>query len=184
MGISSMTMVYWAVSEKSFNMLQAGNKDLVVEWVTQSLDFTPSDFRAVKRPLSELEHHFTLRYYILRYFIRLADIVVWGTIRGNKVLMSTIKRQGGNVGRWFALIESTNSWITRVILDLHVPARRKRVAGSVAGRSYDIGLDIEDIVTRFPPEPSGYLHIGHAKAALLKRLFCAQKSGGNATMSL
>lgn len=85
-----------------------------------------------------------------------------------------------NLTRWFTFIEDSNPWITDAVLSASAAKLAVKETKEDEGASYDIGLqDTEKgVVTRFPPEPSGYLHIGHAKAALLNNYFAHEKYKG------
>ena len=129
----------------------------VKEWLERTASFSPTDFKSVDGPLLELDAHLTLRSYVVGYILTIADLSVWGAIRGNKVAHAAVKKGALlNVSRWFKFIDETNPWIAGALHSANAQAQTKKAAKSREGASYDISLpDTEKgVVTRFPPEPS------------------------------
>lgn len=119
--------------------------------------FYATDYKSVENSLWKLNAHLTLRSHIVGYSLTVADLSVWGAIRGNRVAYAAIKKGTcGHVSRWFRYIEDINPWTVNVIQSLNAAAAAKKAVKSKEGASYDVALPQteEGVVTRFPPEPS------------------------------
>lgn len=126
------------------------------EWVDFALNrLSSSDFKQTTAALQELESHLVLRTYLVGYSLTIADIAVWGALRGSNAAYLNIKKGYMiNVSRWFKHIES-NERVSKGVDTLREELSAKKKVKS-QGSNYEIGLlDTEKgVVTRFPPEPS------------------------------
>ncbi|KAH8731868.1 glutamyl-tRNA synthetase [Phaeosphaeriaceae sp. PMI808] len=153
----------------------------IAEWQKRAEALQPLNLKVIEPSLLELDAHLTLRSHIVGYTLSDADTAVWSTLRGNRVAHAFIKQNlMPNLCRWFRYIEEAHPQSVVVVGKGKDEAKGAKDKNDDA--NYDIGLqDVGDgtgIVTRFPPEPSGYLHIGHAKAALLNDYFAHERYKG------
>ncbi|ANB13469.1 glutamate--tRNA ligase GUS1 [Sugiyamaella lignohabitans] len=151
------------------------------EWIEFAFkSFSGKDFKTLTPSLEKLEAHLNFRSFVLGdYRPSIADVALWGVLRANAVVGASCKNGTFiNIARWYKYFDTSRFFggavetMNKEVLDIRKQSKVGQKKESKA--SYDIGLiDAVDgkVVTRFPPEPSGYLHIGHAKAAVLNQYF-------------
>ncbi|KAJ2641343.1 glutamate--tRNA ligase, partial [Coemansia sp. RSA 1694] len=155
----------------------------VAQWVEFARKrLAGAGFKDLEAALGELDHRLSMRAFVCGYATSAADVTAWGALRASGMFLRTLKTKresvGAHVARWYAHIDSQP--FARRLGDTLAHVHRQVNKGVRDQGSFDLGLtgvEHGKVVTRFPPEPSGYLHIGHAKAALLNE-FIAKSNGG------
>ena len=154
------------------SIASSANMCKVKEWLKRISSFFPNDFKTLEEPILELDSHLTLRSHVVGYNLTVADLAIWGAIRGNKIANAAIKKGAMlNVSRWFKFIEETNPWISEAVQALNAHAQEKKAAKSKEGGSFEIALPDtgKGVITRFPPEPSYVtLWVGSALQLLIR----------------
>ncbi|XP_013779580.1 bifunctional glutamate/proline--tRNA ligase-like [Limulus polyphemus] len=155
------------------------------------LEFTtklcsPSEFSQNIKYLNEVFQAPIL--YLVGQTVTLADVAVWAALYQNNQWQKLLTKGTApfNLLRWYKFLSSTEPFNAAEQL---LPAETQMKMGRISGKddkkakSNDKGTKDEGkfvdlpgaekgkVVIRFPPEASGFLHIGHAKAALLNQYY-------------
>ncbi|KAK4748770.1 hypothetical protein SAY87_015356 [Trapa incisa] len=146
-----------------------------------------------------------VRTFIVGHYLSIADIAIWSALAGVGVRWESLKKSKKylNLVRWFNSISSEYDNVLSQVLLKYVSKKgstgkqtsskqgaatnNKVVTGNASDSGKSInkttgevdlpGAEIGKVCLRFAPEPSGYLHIGHSKAALLNQYFAQRYQG-------
>lgn len=146
----------------------------VDHWLTFSLTFQSN----VQSKLDYLQKCLSPVTYLVANKLTIADLSVFNELF--LVLQATPMNLPNHVQRWYDLIRA-QACVENVIKNLPADARQATKPSTKVeklgerkqeGKFVDLpGAEMGKVIVRFPPEASGYLHIGHAKAALLNQYY-------------
>ena len=129
------------------------------------------------------------RTYLVGHSLTLADVCLWGALAGC-VRYEQMSRSWDRAGTMLHI----RRWFDLCMTEPHLAAlhnkycvRRTKLGeekvfahGAKTEGSFDIdlpGAEMGKVCTRFPPEPSGFLHLGHVKAALTNNYLARMYKG-------
>ncbi|XP_044305822.1 bifunctional glutamate/proline--tRNA ligase [Varanus komodoensis] len=154
------------------NLLEHTEIDHWMEFSTTKLS-DPTKFALA---LQELNNSLSLRTYLVGNTLSLADFSVWAALKGNNTWQEQLLQSNCpvHVKRWYNFLEAQcvfQSVGSRWTVGGPVPkAKVTEEKKQDVGKFVELpGAEMGKVIVRFPPEASGYLHIGHAKAALLNQ---------------
>ncbi|EFN80646.1 Bifunctional aminoacyl-tRNA synthetase [Harpegnathos saltator] len=157
---------------------QAQERTEVDHWISFSVGQLSADILDTSS-FEYLDCILQTRTWLVAKRITLADIYVFCIIL-NRDLIKTYGGKYRNITRWYEQIsmhEGVLIGLHQVELNSTAPAKSIS-ARKQEGKFIDLpGAKMGKVVVRFPPEASGYLHIGHAKAALLNQYYAEAFQG-------
>jgi glutamyl-tRNA synthetase len=146
------------------------------QWLDWSVVMKPG--QGLPGLLQHLNAFLSTRSFLVGDGVTLADVAVWGTLASMALWVNKLKKDKslGSLAKWYDVCSALPAFAA-VINQAQANKEAKKAA---VGGSFDIKLEGATkgkVCTRFPPEPSGYLHIGHAKACLLNQYFARHYEG-------
>ncbi|XP_059690045.1 bifunctional glutamate/proline--tRNA ligase [Gavia stellata] len=152
------------------NLLEHTEIDHWLEFSATRLS-TASQFLSA---VQDLNHCLSLRTYLVGNSLSLADLCVWAVLKDNNIWQEQLQQNKAPVHakRWYGFLEVQHAFQSVGAKWASGTPKVKMATEKKAdvGKFVELpGAEMGKVIVRFPPEASGYLHIGHAKAALLNQ---------------
>ncbi|XP_059171364.1 bifunctional glutamate/proline--tRNA ligase-like [Physella acuta] len=133
-----------------------------------------------KNAVADLDKMLRPSTYIVGESLSLADLAIWEVLHSSSLFQTSLASDSApvNVTRYYTFLTAQKYFneLASTFAGAEVKETKKRTNESNIkkdeGKFIELpGAEVGKVVVRFPPEASGYLHVGHAKAALLNQYY-------------
>ncbi|PNX82427.1 putative glutamate-tRNA ligase cytoplasmic-like, partial [Trifolium pratense] len=182
-----------------------GQNALETSQIDELLEYAPvlSSGPAFENGCKYIDEYLEKRTFLVGYSLSIADVAIWAGLAGAGKRWESLRKSKKyqNLARWYNSIVTEHGAALNEVATTYIgkkggsgePSATKskdqtvgtdkanNVNGEGGGKPLqEIDLpdaEIGKVRLRFAPEPSGYLHIGHSKAALLNKYFAERYQG-------